>query len=143
MMRLISAALIVALLLPGVAAAQIGPPEGGPHFEPPITNHQPPAAGVWRDFAGQVAVGSELKVRLADGTRFRATLVRVDESGLLLQPKTRVPVPLQTVAYDAIAELEPTKKGGIGAGKAVAIGLGVGAGAFWGMVGIALMILSD
>jgi hypothetical protein len=122
--RIVASVLVAVMCMQGMAQAQFKP-------------------DVWRDFAGKVEVGSELKVRLADGTRFRATLVRVDESGLVLQPRTRVPVPLQTVAYDAIAELEPTKKGGVGVGKAVAIGLGIGAGAFWGMVGIALLIFSD
>lgn len=83
------------------------------------------------------------EVRLADGTAFRATLVAADDAALLLQPKTRVPVPIQTVPYVAIASLEVPKPGGISVGKAIAIGAGVGAGAFWGMFVVALAIFGD
>jgi hypothetical protein len=72
-------------------------------------------------------------------TRTWATAVA---AGLLLQPKTRRPVPVQQVPYDAVASLEVPGKG-IGAGKAAAIGVAAGAGAFWAMVGIALAIWSD
>ena len=125
-MRFIAAVLIVNLMLPGVVLAQGAAPEGA-----------------WRDFARQLEAGSELKVRLADGARFRATLIRADDSALLLQPKTRRPVPVQAVPYPAIASLEIQKQGGIGTGKAIAIGVGAGAAAFWGMVGIALALWSD
>jgi hypothetical protein len=117
--------LIVALSLPGAVMAQA------------------PGPGVWREFAGNLDVGSELQVRLADGTRFRATLIRVDDAALLLQPKTRVAVPVQAVPYEAIASLEKPRQGGIGAAKAIAIGAGVGAAAFWAMLAIALTIWSD
>jgi len=123
-MRLIAMLLIVQLTLGGVLSAQAGP-------------------DLWRDFAQKVDVGSELKVRLADGTAFRATLVSADDAVLLLQPKTRVPVPVQTVPYDAIASLAVPPPGGISAGKAIAIGAGVGAAAFWGMFAVALAIFSD
>lgn len=124
-MRLTAVILIAALLLPGAAMAQA------------------PGADVWREFAGHFDIGSELNVRLTDGTRFRATLIRVDAAGMMVQPKTRVPVPLQEVPYEAIASLERPKQGGIGVGKAIAIGAGVGAAAFWTMLAVALTIWSD
>jgi hypothetical protein len=55
--------------------------------------HAQVPADVWRGFAEKVAVGSELNVRLQDGTRFRATLVGVRDDAVLLQPKTRATVP--------------------------------------------------
>ena len=125
MKRLRTAALIVTLLIPGLAFAQAVP------------------ADVWRDVATRAGAGSEVQVRLTDGTKFRATLVRVDDSGVMLQPKGRVPVPVQAVPYASIASLEMPRKGGMGAAKAAAIGVAVGAAAFWGMVGIALAIWSD
>jgi hypothetical protein len=125
MERLRTAALIVTLLIPGLALAQAVPQD------------------VWRDVATRAGAGSEVQVRLTDGTKFRATLVRVDDSGVMLQPKGRVPVPVQAVPYASIASLEMPRKGGMGAAKAAAIGVAVGAAAFWGMVGIALAIWSD
>jgi hypothetical protein len=87
-------------------------------------------AALWRSFAENVEVGSLLKVRLSDGRKFTATLVQAQPAALLLQPKTRVPVAVQPVAYESIASLERVRNGGIGAGKAAVIGIVSGVGAF-------------
>jgi hypothetical protein len=93
----------------------------------------------WRAFAEKVEVGTELTVRLRDGQRFRATLVAARDDALLVQPKTRVPVPVQPVPYDAILAIERRREGGIGAGKAAAIGVASGVGVF---VAIWLILLA-
>lgn len=85
---------------------------------------------VWRDFASRIDIGSELIVRLDNGQRFRAALVAVRDDAVLVQPKTRVAVPVQPVPYDAILSLERPSEGGMGAGKAAAIGVASGAGTF-------------
>jgi hypothetical protein len=105
-----------------------------------VTAQVPPE--VWRSFAERVAVGSELDVRLSDGRRFRATLIGVNDDAILLQPSTRVPVPVQAVPYDEIVRLERTKRG-IGAGKAVAIGVATGVGAFFGTLAVMLAAVGD
>ena len=97
---------------------------------------------IWRHFAEQVEVGSELTVRLNDGRHFKATLVGVRDNAMLIQPKTRVPVPIQTVPYDDVLRLEKTKPG-IGAGKAIAIGAATGVGAFFGILAVMLGLVSD
>src|SRR5262245_14732001 len=106
----------------------------------PVAAQVPPE--IWRSFAEHVAVGSELNVRLSDGRRFRATLIGVNDDAVLLQPRTRVPVPVQAVAYDEIARLERAKAG-IGAGKAVAIGAVTGVGAFFGTLIVMLALVGD
>ena len=89
-------------------------------------------AQLWRSFAANIEVGSTLKVRLRGGQRFKATLVQAGTDALMLQPKTRTPVPVQPVAYDAIVSLERMRtSGGVGAGKAAAIGVATGVGAFF------------
>ena len=88
-------------------------------------------AALWRAFAEKVEVGSSLKVRLRDGRKFTATLVQAQPAALFLQPKTRVPVPVQPVTYESIASLERVRHDGIGAGKATAIGIATGVGAFF------------
>jgi len=115
--------LLLVLVAPGPARAQV-------------------AGDVWRTFAARMDVGAELNVRLRDGQKFRATLIEAREDVLLLQPKTRVPVPVQPVAYDAIASLERAK-GGIGAGKAVAIGVATGVGAFFATLLLFLAAVAD
>jgi hypothetical protein len=100
-------------------------------------------ADVWRGFAEKIDVGTELTVTLQDGTRFRAMLVGVRADAVLLQPKTRVPVPVQPVAYDAIASMERRKTGGVGAGKAAAIGVASGVGTFFAMLLILVAAVGD
>ena len=80
---------------------------------------------VWRNFASRVDLGTELNVQLSDGRRVRATLVGVEEDAVLLQPRTRIAVPVQAVRYDDIVRMEP-RKGGHDTGKAVAIGVATG-----------------
>ena len=90
---------------------------------------------IWRSFAERVDVGTELNVRLNDGRRFRATLVGVRDNAMMVQPKTRIPVPIQAVPYEDVVQIERTRSG-IGAGKAVAIGVAAGVGAFFAIVAL-------
>jgi hypothetical protein len=106
---MLGAVLMAAMLLPAGAAAQV--PDD-----------------VWRGFAGKLEVGTELNVSLRNGQRFRAMLVDVRDDVLLLQPKTRVAVPVQAVAYDAVVSLERRQHKGMGAAKAAAVGVATGAG---------------
>ena len=99
-------------------------------------------ADVWRSFAERVDVGTELNVRLNDGRRMRATLVGVRADVVLLQPKTRIPVSIQAVPYDAIVRMEP-RKAGHSAGKAVAIGVATGVGAFFGIMLLIVAAVAD
>ncbi|HVQ12623.1 MAG TPA: hypothetical protein VMS40_03490 [Vicinamibacterales bacterium] len=97
---------------------------------------------VWKRFAEQVDVGTELTVRLNDGSHFRATLVGTRDTAMLVQPKTRIPVPIQTVPYEEVTRIERTRPG-IGAGKAIAIGAATGVGAFFGILALMLSVVSD
>ncbi|HLG57192.1 MAG TPA: hypothetical protein VI485_17765 [Vicinamibacterales bacterium] len=106
--------LVLVLLMPGVVSAQV-------------------PADVWRTFAKRMDVGVELNVRLRSGQKFRATLIDAREDVVLVQPKMRIPVPVQPVPYDEIASLDRAK-GGIGAAKAVGIGVASGVGAFFGVL---------
>ena len=100
------------------------------------------SSDIWKSFAERVDVGTELNVRLNDGHRFRATLVAVRSDAMLVQPKTRVPVPIQAVPYEQIVRVERTKPG-IGTGKAVAIGAATGVGAFFGVLAILFAAVGD
>jgi hypothetical protein len=85
---------------------------------------------LWRAFAQKVDVGTRVKLRLDDGQRVVATLIEANADGLFVQPRTRVPVPVQRIAYQRIVSLERDEGRGIGAAKAVAIGVASGVGAF-------------
>lgn len=123
-MKFISMMLLMAMCVPSMAFAQT-----------------PPQSEIWRAFAQKVDVGTRVKVRLDDGQRVVATLIEADADGVLLQPRTRVPVPVQRIAYDRIASLERDDARGIGAGKAVAIGVASGVGAFLGTLLILIATL--
>ena len=123
-MKFISMMLLMAMFVPSMAFAQT-----------------PPQSEIWRAFAQKVDVGTRVKVRLDDGQRVVATLIEADADGVLLQPRTRVPVPVQRIAYDRIASLERDDARGIGAGKAVAIGVASGVGAFLGTLLILIATL--
>ena len=125
MKTLLGYILIAALMAPTGAAAQV-PPD------------------VWRGFVETVDIGTELNVRLRDGKRFKAVLVGRGADGVLLQPKTRVTVPVQNVAYDAIASLERRQSGGgMNAAKAAGIGIGSGVAAFFAIVLIVFAAYGD
>ena len=107
---------------------------------------QPPApdAAIWREFAATLQPGAAVSVRLAGGQRLKATLLQVSDDGITIQPRTRVPVAPQQVAYADIRSIELQKaSGGVGIGKAIAIGVAVGAGAFVGLLMIALAAVAD
>jgi len=100
------------------------------------------APDVWRSFAERLDVGTELTVRLNDGRSFRATLVGVRTDAMLLQPKTRIPVAIQSVPYEEIVRLERAKPA-TGAGKAVAIGVATGVGTFFGILALLYGLVGD
>ena len=87
---------------------------------------------LWRAFAQKVDVGTRVKLRLDDGQRVVATLIEANADGLFVQPRTRVPVPVQRIAYERIVSFERDEGRGIGVAKAVAIGVASGVGAFLG-----------
>jgi len=100
------------------------------------------ASDAWKTFVERVDVGTELNVRLTDGRRIRATLIGVRDDAVLLQPKTRIPVAIQAVPYDAIVRMEP-RKAGHSAGKAVAIGVAMGVGVFFGIMALIVAAIGD
>jgi hypothetical protein len=92
---------------------------------------------IWRSFAEKMEVGTELTVRLNDGRRFRATFVGTQDTAMLVQPRTRIPVPIQAVPYNEVTRIERTRPG-VTAGKAIAIGVATGVGAFFGILALML-----
>lgn len=91
---------------------------------------QQASGDIWRTFAQKLTAGTELTVRLQNGQRFAATLIDARADALVLQPRTRRPVPVQPVSYDAILSLERRDRHGMGAAKAAGIGIAAGAGTF-------------
>lgn len=92
-------------------------------------------AEVWRTFAATLAPGTPVQVRLTNGQRFRATLIGVRDDAVLLLPRTRVPVDVQPVSYDAIAFLQERTEGrGVSPTRAAVIGVASGAATFFALL---------
>jgi hypothetical protein len=130
MKRLISAVAIVALFTSGAVHAQS------------------PAAGFtrsndyWLTYAEKLPIGATVVVRTADGRRMTAILAIVDDTGITLERKTRIPEPPARVPFSELRQLE-LKQNGSNIGRAVAIGVGVGASTFFGIMLIMLAAYSD
>jgi hypothetical protein len=92
----------------------------------------PDGAVIWRTFAEKLEVGARINVRLDDGRRINATFVQATPDALLIQPRARVPVPVQSVPYGAIASIERDAPG-MNAGKAALIGVAAGVATFFGI----------
>lgn len=90
-------------------------------------------ADVWRRYSERLPIGSTVKVRTMDGERVTAVLLTVDEAGITVKPKTRIPEPARHVPFDRLAQLELAREGS-NIAKAAAIGGAVGAGAFLGLL---------
>jgi len=89
----------------------------------------------WIAYAGKLPIGSTVRVRTTDGKRMTAVLAIVDDSGITLEPKTRIPERPMHVPYEKLDQLS-VKENGNNVGKAVGIGMAVGVGAFLGLLAI-------
>ena len=119
-MRSIAIALIVSLIMASNAFAQ--------------------EASTWRKVAEAIPLGSKVKIQLTDGKRVGGTLMRVDDTGVLVKKNTRVPESAITVTYEQIGNIERNHGGGMSWGKAIGLGIGAGAGAILTILVIALQM---
>lgn len=107
--------------------------------------HPAPAQSLgdeWRTFVQALPVGAEIDVRLQDGKRFRATLISAAADRMLIQPRTRVQVPVQPVPYDALSRVALHRDEHRTA-RAAAIGVAAGAGAVLAVLWILIASSSD
>jgi hypothetical protein len=102
----------------------------GPDARAPATRA---SAELWRQFAAKLPAGTTLSLRTRGGERLTAILIGVDETGIVVSPKTRVPEPVRHIGFDEVAGIDLLRNGG-SLVKAAAIGAGVGAGVFLGLL---------
>jgi hypothetical protein len=106
-MRLTSIGLIVSLIMATSAFAQ--------------------EATTWRKVAETIPLGSKVKIQLLDGKRIGGTLMRVDDTGVLV-----------TVTYDQMGNIERNHANSMNWAKAIGVGVAAGAGAILTIFVIAL-----
>src|SRR4051812_32239575 len=99
MKRLISAILCAALLCSGCATAG-----GGRAQVAPAAARIDPA--LFATYVTRLPIGGRVRVALADGHHISGTLMKADASGIVVQPRTRIPEPPIEVAADRITAVE-------------------------------------
>lgn len=93
----------------------------------------PRSGAYWFAYAGKLPIGSTVRVRTTDGQRLTAVLAVVDEAGVTLELKTRIPEPPRRIQFDRLAQLE-LKQNGTSLAKGIAIGAGIGAATVFGIL---------
>jgi hypothetical protein len=88
---------------------------------------------IWRKYAARLPIASTVRIRTTSGEHFTAVLLVVDDAGVTVKPKTRIPEPARQVPFERLAELELAPAGS-NIAKAAAIGGAVGAGVFFGLM---------
>lgn len=88
---------------------------------------------IWRQYAARLPIGSTVRMRTTGGERLTAVLLVVDDAGITVKPKTRIPEAARQVPFDRLARLELAAEGS-NIAKAAAIGGAVGAGVFLGLL---------
>ena len=115
-----------------IAAAMLAGPSAGVALASQAASAQEEAA-VMQRYVERLPVGTDVKVRLKQGERFRATLIGVEADEVILKPRTRVPEPQRRVRVADVEMIEP-QTGGINVAKAIAIGIGAGGASFLGLM---------
>jgi len=95
-------------------------------------------AMAWRTMAQNLDAGVTVDVRLRDGQHFKATFIAARPDAMVVQRKSRVPVGIETIAYESVASLARLDPAGLSRGKVAGIAFGA-AGA---TVGALLLFIS-
>ena len=96
----------------------------------------------WRELARTLDGGTAIDVRLRNGQHFKATFIGAHEQTIVVQRKTRVPVPVEEIPYDSVASLSRVQPVSMSAGKIAGIALG-SAGAAVGVLWLIALAAFD
>lgn len=99
---------------------------------------QSPAPAAIGQFVRSIALGTNVTLKLANGTRVKGMLVAAEDDAVTVKPRTRIPEPLQRVMLSEI--VDANVGGGSMVGKSVAIGAAVGAGAALGFLFLLVLL---
>jgi hypothetical protein len=95
-------------------------------------------ASAWQTLAQKIDAGVTVDLRLRDDQHFKATFIAARPDAIVVQRKSRVPVAVETIAYESIASLARVEATGLSRGKVAGIAFGA-AGA---TVGALLLFIS-
>jgi hypothetical protein len=80
---------------------------------------------VWSTFADSLSPGAFIVVKTRAGRSMRGTFVQRRPDGILVQEKTRIPVPPREVRFAEITAIERSKAGW-SPGLKIVVGVGIG-----------------
>ena len=93
-----------------------------------------------RTMANGIPLGSRVRVETREGRRMTATLMAVNDDGIVVKRESRRPEPAVAIAYSDLTHLRRDERTGFTAAKAIGIGLAAGVGAILTLFGIAVAI---
>jgi hypothetical protein len=99
-------------------------------------------ASAWRALAEKLEGGVAIDMRLRDGRHFKATFINAHEDAIVVQRRTRVPVAIEQIPYDAIASLSRVEPASLSGAKIAGIALG-SAGAAIGTLFLIMLATLD
>ena len=94
----------------------------------------------FKQLASGIPLGSRITVQAREGRRLNATLMSVDEQGIVVKRDSRIPEPAIRFTFAELKRLHRNEKSGFSLAKAVGIGLAAGVGAILTLLAIAVSI---
>lgn len=129
MSRALAVGLIALLLVQNAQniawAAERSEPGARTTLAAPNQDRQQPPPEI-AEFVRGLAPGTQVKLRLTDGTRVSGLLMTVGGESVSVRPRTRIPEPLRRVAIQDIADADLIQPRSMG--KTIATAAAVGAG---------------
>lgn len=126
-MRALAGVLIVSMAAPGCAMSarpRFAQAQAGPSIERQIADRT-----VMAEYVQKLPLGSAVRVERASGRTVRGTLMKATDQLLIVQPRTRLPVPPVEIPLADVLAVTPESGNGTNIAKAIAIGAAAGAGA--------------
>jgi hypothetical protein len=99
-------------------------------------------AAAWQTLAEKLEAGVTVDVHLRDRQHFKATFIDARPGALIVQRKTRIPVPVESIPYESIASMARVEPSRLTAAKATGIAFGA-AGAVVGSLMLILLAYGD
>ena len=96
-------------------------------------------AQTWRKVAEAIPLGTKVEIQTLDGRKVKGTLMRVDDTSVLVKKNSRLPEAPVPVTFEQMANVEKSG-GGMSWGKAIGIGVATGASAILTIFIIALQL---
>ncbi len=135
---------LFALFLCALISAPACATRSGPRVQmaPTVSARSTSDRAVLAEFARQLPLGSRVKASVADEGTIRGTLLKVTDTSIVVQPRTRVAEPLAEVPFDRLLALEQDVPGS-SAGRTAAISAAAAGGATLAVLMVLAAIFSD